>query len=167
MALVLDHLEATLNFADNSGDISPRTLEADPAQIATFPDWTTALSTIIDDYLAVTDAVLASYRVTAVFIENALTLPASGVENENTAQISAKIFGDPTESAVLSIPAADPDIFVALSGPGAKVVDTSDADVIALLAHFADGGDLMLSDGEHIVPATAKGKRVHKRNNSG
>lgn len=167
MALVLDHLEATLNFADNSGDLAPRTLEADPAVIATFPDWTTALAAIINEWLAVTEAVLASYRVTAVFIENALTLPASGVENENTAQITAKIFGDPTESAVLSIPAADPDIFVALSGASAKVVDISDLDVIALLNRYADGGELMISDGEHIVPTTAKGKRVHKRNTNG
>jgi hypothetical protein len=102
-----------------------------------------------------------------VQVEDTLVLPASGVENENQAFFSGKIFGDPTDSATQSIPAADPAIFISTSGPGANVVNMANATVISWVALFDSNGPWTISDGEAWVNATVKGKRRHVKNSNG
>lgn len=166
MALVSQGFKVRYNWIDNGAGITSRTYDF-VATIADIAAAETAAASAVGTLDAVTDAVLHSYQVSEVFIEDTLALPASGVENENQAYFVAKIDGSPNESANFSVPAADPDIFTALSGPGANTVDMSDAAVIAFVALFDTAGPFTLSDGESINVATAQGKRRHVKNSNG
>lgn len=169
MALVQLKWFLEVGIADNSGDISPRRYEMPEASAADFDAFLINVNTLITALDAMTDGAVANYRVGAVFVEDALTLPASGVENENQAFFSGKIVGDPTDSATQSIPAATPGIFTALSGPGANVVDMSDGAVLTWIGLFdqAGPGPWTVSDGEYWSNATVKGKRRHVKRSNG
>lgn len=158
-----------INIADNSGDISPRFYEMPTGSAADFDAFTIAGNALRAALLNMTQGVIASYRIGAVFVEGALALPASGVENENQAFFSGKIVGDPTDSATQSIPAADPDIFTATVGPGANVVDMSDGAVLTWVGFFdqAGPGPWTVSDGEYWTSSTVKGKRRHVKRSNG
>jgi len=158
-----------VGIADNSGDISPRFYEMPEASAADFDAFTTASNALIAALNNMTSGVVANYRIGAVYVEDALSLPASGVENENQAFFSGKIVGDPTDSATQSIPAADPAIFVATSGPGANVVDMNDGAVTTWIGFFdqAGPGPWTISDGEYWTSATVKGKRRHVKRSGG
>jgi len=158
-----------INIADNSGDISPRFYEMPVASAADFDAFTVLGNALRAALLNMTDGVIASYRIGAVFVEASLTLPASGVENENQAFFSGKIVGDPTDSATQSIPAAKPAIFTATVGPGANVVDMSDGAVLTWVGFFdqAGPGPWTVSDGEYWTSTTVKGKRRHVKRSNG
>jgi hypothetical protein len=158
-----------IGIADNSGDISPRFFEMPVASAADFDAFTTSANALRAALLNMTDGVIASYRIGAVFADDALTLPASGVENENQAFFSGKIVGDPTDSATQSIPAAKPAIFVNTVGPGANVVDMNDGAVTTWVGFFdqAGPGPWTLSDGEYWTSSTVKGKRRHVKRSGG
>jgi len=158
-----------INIADNSGDISPRFYEMPVASAADFDAFTVSSNALRAALLNMTDGVIASYRIGALFVEGSLTLPASGVENENQAFFSGKIVGDPTDSATQSIPAAKPGIFVNTVGPGANVVDMSDGAVLTWTGFFdqAGPGPWTVSDGEYWTSATIKGKRRHVKRSNG
>lgn len=157
----------TVGIADNSGDITHRTFEAPEASFADFDAGLVNVGTLITALNAMTAGVIANYSFGAVYVEDALSLPASGVENENQAFFSGKIVGDPLDSATQSIPAADPAIFVATSGPGANIVDMSDGAVSTWVGLFDASGPWTISDGEAWLPATIKGKRRHTKNSNG
>jgi len=167
MALVQLVWIAEVGIADNSGDIAPRFYEAPLAAFADFAAFQLGFNTLLTALNNMTDGVVANYRLSAGFVENALTLPVSGVENENQAFFSGKIVGDPTESATQSIPAADPDIFVTLSGPGANVVDMADGAVGTWIGLFDATGPWTISDGESWDAPTVKGRRRHSKNTNG
>lgn len=158
-----------VGIADNSGDISPRFYEMPFAEAADFDAFTIEVNTLIAALNAMTGGVIANYRPGLVVVEDTLVLPASGVENENRAFFSGKIVGDPTDSATQSIPAADPAIFTAPSGPGANVVDMSDGAVLTWIGLFNEvgPGPWTISDGEYWVSATVKGKRSHSKKSVG
>lgn len=158
-----------VGIADNSGDITPRFYEMPVANAADFAALTISTGTLIAALNAMTSGVVANYRIGALFVEDALALPASGVENENQAFFSGKIDGDPTDSATQSIPAADPAVFVATSGPGANVVDVNDAAVMTWVNLFdsTGPGPWTVSDGEYWVASTVKGKRRHVKRSGG
>jgi len=158
-----------VNIADNSGDISPRSYEMPVASAADFDAFTIDGNALRAALLNMTSGVIASYRIGAVFVEGSLTLPASGVENENQAFFSGKIVGDPTDSATQSIPAAKPDIFTSTVGPGANVVDMSDGAVLTWIGFFdqAGPGPWTVSDGEYWTSTTVKGKRRHVKRSNG
>jgi len=158
-----------IGLADNSGDVSPRFYEMPVASAADFDAFTTAASALRTALLNMTDSVIASYRIGAVFTEDALSLPASGVENENQAFFSGKIVGDPTDSATQSIPGAKPGIFVSTSGPGANLVDMSDGAVTTWVAFFDQSGPgpWTISDGEYWTSSTIKGRRRHVKRTLG
>jgi len=158
-----------IGIADNSGDISPRFYEMPVASAADFDALILSANALRTALAAVTDGVIASYRLGAAFVEDALTLPASGVENENQAFFTGKIDGDPTDSATNSVPAAKPGIFVATVGPGANVVDMNDGAVLTWIGLFdeAGPGPWTLSDGEYWVNATVKGRRRHVKRSNG
>lgn len=169
MALVQLKWVLEVGIADNSGDISPRFYEMPTASAADFAAFQISTNALIAALNNVTSGVIASYRIGAVFVEDTLVLPASGVENENQAFLSGKIVGDPTDSATQSIPAADPAIFVATSGPGANVVDMNDGAVLTWVGFFdqAGPGPWTISDGEYWQSATVAGKRRHVKRSGG
>lgn len=169
MAIVQLKWFLEVGIADNSGDITPRFYEMPEANAADFDALTINANTLLTALGNMTDGHIANYRLGALFVEDALTLPLSGVENENQAFFSGKIFGDPTDSATQSIPAAKPGIFVATSGPGANVVDMSDGAVLTWAGLFdaVGPGPWTLSDGEYWVGATVKGKRRHVKRSGG
>jgi len=158
-----------VNIADNSGDLSPRFYEMPYASAADFAAFTINVNTLLAALNAMTSGVIASYRTGLVTVEDTLVLPASGVENENQAFFSAKIVGDPTDSATQSIPAADPAIFVNTTGPGANVVDVNDGAVLTWIGLFdqAGPGPWTVSDGEYWQSATVAGKRRHVKRSVG
>lgn len=169
MALVQLKWFLEVNIADNSGDLSPRFYEMPEATVADFDAFIISTNALLAALNNMTDGVIASYRIGAVYVEDALTLPASGVENENQAFFSGKIVGDPTDSATQSIPAATPGIFTATVGPGANVVDMSDGAVLTWVGFFdqAGPGPWTISDGEYWTSSTIKGKRRHVKRSNG
>lgn len=167
MALVAFKWVAEVSLADNSGKTVPRFYEAPDAAFADFAAFQLSFNTLLTALNNMTDAVVASYRLTQVYIENALVLPLSGIENENQAFFSGKIVGDPTDSATQSIPAATPGIFVSTSGPGANTVDMGDAAVSTWIGLFDATGPWTVSDGEAWEAATVFGKRRHVKNTNG
>ena len=118
MALALHHFEVIVSFADNSGDTVTRTYTVPEGVVADFGEFTALIPALLANVAAVTAALITGYRAAEVYYEDTITLPASGVENENQALFTGKIVGDPGKSGTISIPAADPAIFVATSGPG-------------------------------------------------
>jgi len=168
VALVQLTWNLQVGIADNSGDVTPRFYEMPVAAAADFDTFQIAVNALILALNNMTAGVVASYKIGATFIENALVLPASGVENENQAFFSGKIAGDPTSSATQSIPAADPAIFVATTGPGANVVDMNDGAVLTWVGFFdEDSPTWTISDGENWVGDTVSGKRRHTSNSNG
>lgn len=167
MALTALKWVAEVGIADNSGDITPRFYEAPDAAFADYAAFQLSFATLLTALNNMTDGVVASYRLTQVFIEDALVLPLSGVENENQAFFTGKIVGDPTDSATQSIPAATPGIFTATSGPGANVVDMSDGAVTTWIGLFDATGPWTVSDGESFDAPTVKGKRRHVKRSGG
>lgn len=156
-----------VGIADNSGSIVPRTYEAAFGSFADFDAFSSAADALLTILDILTSGAIANTRKTLVSVEDALVLPASGVENENQAFFSGKIDGDPTDSATQSIPAAAPAIFVSTSGPGANQVNMGNATVISWLNLFDSNGPWTISDGEAWVPSTVKGKRRHVKNTNG
>lgn len=167
MALVQLKWIAEVSIADNSGKTVPRFYEAPLAAFADFAAFSLAFNTLLTALNNMTSGVVAGYRLTAGFVEDALVLPASGVENENQAFFSGKIVGDPSDSATQSIPAPDPAIFVATSGPSANVVDMADAAVSVWVGLFDATGPWTVSDGEAWDAPTVVGKRRHVKNSNG
>jgi len=163
MAFVLQNFIFTIAFADNSGAVSTRTYETQDTDLA-------AVTALLDDwattFAAVTDAEIVSYSLTQRWIEDTVVLPAIGVQNENQAIVSAKILGDPTESAVITLPAPKSGVFVGQSGPSADVVNIAAQIVINWLGLFLDGGAFYVSDGENPV-APFSGRRRHVKNSAG
>lgn len=158
-----------VGIADNSGDISPRFYEMPVAAAADFDALILSANALRLALTNMSDGVIANYRLGAIYVEDTLVLPASGVENENQAFFSGKIVGDPTDSATQSIPAAKPAIFVNTVGPGANVVDMNDGAVLTWCGLFdqAGPGPWTISDGEYWTSATIKGKRRHVKRSGG
>lgn len=167
MTLVADGLELIVSFADNGGKpYAQRTyplVDTDPADTGAIV--TAMLATIT----AATDAVIAQYRVATVFVENALVLPAPGVQNENQAFIVAPIIGNPRKTGQLSIPAAKIGCFTNTSNKGANVVLSAPGIALNYARMFdsAHGDEAFISDGEFIDSSQMSGKRRHTKNSNG
>lgn len=168
MAIVSQGFELIVSFADNGGKpYMQRTYglkETDPTNIPT------VVAAVIPEIQAVTDAVIAQYRVAEVFVEDALTLPAITVQNENQAIITAPITGAPNKSGTVTIPAAKASLFVGTSGKNANIVKAYDqAPLAAFLSEFGDGAEdqFYVSDGETLIVAQSSGKRRHTKNPNG
>lgn len=151
--------ELVVQIADNSGKTTKKTFEL---QSATAGDAATDSAAILAALGAITAGAIKSYSINQVFVENALVLPASGVENENQALLTIRLASDPTKYGTVAVPAADPAIFVATSGAGANTVDTGNADVNTFVALYTTGNEAYLSDGELAdVALDFSGKRRH------
>lgn len=163
MAMVAAPFELTITFADNSGQQVTRQYEVAETVYATAfglaDDW-------VATFMAATDCALVSWSLNQKLVNDALTLPAIGVQNENQAIITGKIAGDPTESGFFTIPSPKVGVFVGTSGPDANKVDTGATIVSNVVGLFLEGGALLLSDGENLsTPVT--GKRRHTKNSNG
>lgn len=163
MALVSIGYALSVNLIDTSGSIS--TLQYD-LQATTFAEANTEAGNIIAELDPITSATIAGYRVTQVYTEDALTLPANS-ENAVKAELSVRLAGVGNKRAILRIPSPAASIFVAGSGAGFNIVDTADADVLAYVALFELGNSAYLSDGETVViPASQaidSGRRISVR----
>jgi hypothetical protein len=163
MALVSTGYELVVTFADTGDNRTNRTYSLTSADDAAAVTDTAAL---LADIAAVTNAEIVGYSLNHKFLENAFALPAAA-EIENQAFFSGKIVGDPTDSAILSIPAPPGTIMTALTGPGYNIVDMNDAAVQAFIGNFGPGGVATLSDGETWDTATVSGKRRHVKSTKG
>jgi hypothetical protein len=160
MALVSNRFEVEVTWTESSGKSVNRTYRAidtitTPAALATA--WALALPFV----QAMSDSVISQYVYKQVFVEDALVLPTDA-ENNDQALFTGKIAGDPTDSAIVSVPAASIGIFVTPTGGGRDVVDMSDAAVQAFVDLFSDGGtngDWVISDGEQWSEPTVSGRR--------
>ena len=167
MALTGVGYELICDFADNGGKpYSRRTYPLVATDITLIPAIVTAMLVTIN---AATDAVIASYRLAQVFVEDALVLPASGVQNENQAIISAPIIGRPNKTGVVTIPAATIACFTNTSGKGANIVQPAAgvAQNYARMFDSAHGDESYVSDREFFDSDQMAGKRRHTKNNNG
>lgn len=160
MALIHNRFEVVASFTETSGKTTDRTYTAGP-QITTSAQLLAAWLLLQPKVQAMTDAVISSYALKDVFIEDALTLPAAA-ENNNQALFTGKIIGDPTESAIVSVPAIKASLMVSPTGAGYDIVDTGDPVVIAFVDAFDSTtaqGDWTISDGENWDNASVAGRR--------
>jgi hypothetical protein len=160
--------ELVVDFADNAGKpVNRRTykmVEASPAAIVA------AAAGMIAIIAAASDAVITAYRIAEVIIQDSVTLPAAGVQNENQVIVSSPIVGIPNKSGTFTIPAPKITCFNATSGKGANEANFGGSSPLVDYAGMFDpdvGNQAYISDGEQIVSTQARGKRRHSKNNNG
>lgn len=123
-------------------------------------------TTVRTAYMAATDCVLSTARLSEVFVDDNYSLPAN-VEGENQAMIVFQLDGDARKKATFFVPGAKIGLFVAPQGKNRNVVDIQDAEVLALRALYDDAtGVATISDGETAL-SVESGKRVHKGSTRG
>lgn len=167
MALVAQGWELVVNWVDRAGDTARNVIALTATDDAGDADAVFgSVASILAALNAGSDAVIASYFVAKRYVEGALTLPATA-QVEMKAHISAKIDGDPTESAVFDLPAPTDAMFVDTTGENANIVDVDADPALSIIVMFDTGGVATISDGEHWDSETAKGKRIHKHSTRG
>lgn len=147
MALVAAGFKVCIELCDIENDRTTRCYEMTSA------DETAALAdaaTVVAALDALTDDTIVGYQVSSIFANDAFALPiVANTQNFNQALLIYGLDGLPGKEATQSIPAPSQGIFVAASGPNAKIIDTADAAVIAWRTLFQAPGNLLtLSDGE-------------------
>lgn len=163
MALVLHHFELTVSIADNSGQTVTRTYEIPEGVVADFTEFSALIPAMMAAVNGITAGLITGYRANEVYYEDTISLPLSGVENENQVIFSGKIQGDPGKSGIVTVPSVDPAIFVSLSGPGANDVNMANAAVQTFIGMFDGAPGWTISDGETWLTATVSGKRRHTK----
>lgn len=157
--------QLVVTLVDNGANETTKTYEMQAADAATAATDAAAIMAALN---GVTDCVIKAYSINHQFVEDALVLPASGVENQNQALLTVQLASDPTKTGTLTIPGAAPGIFVAASGENANVVDTGDAQVNAYVELFTTTNEAYMSDGELADPGLAfKGVRRHVKSRYG
>lgn len=167
MAFVDKGYVLTVDFADNGGKpFGSRSYDL----VQDDPDLVGAVVTsMLAKITAATDAIIASYTLGVKTINDALTLPASGVQNENQLIWTSPVVGDPSKSAFFTIPAAKIALFTNTSGKGANIANIGNAALAAYAGMFDPtvGNEATISDGEQIVSLSGAGKRRHVKNSNG
>lgn len=167
MAIAQQNWELYSEWIDTGGNVTSRTFQL--VNTDTGDDISavrTDASAVLAAFAAASDAKLKAYRLTAVYVEDALTLP-TGAEVENNLQISAKIAGLPNKSAIIEIPAPKATLFQQTTGPGWNLADFADPLLAAVVNLFKADGNAYVSDGEHITDQNIRGKRVHHKSTRG
>lgn len=165
MALVGGGFGMTVSFLDNGMNQVTREYIMD-LDIVTYTDAAAEAALMIPRIVGVTNASIPQYRVFQIFSENALTIPGTGVQVENQASITALLTTPGNKQANINIPAPKPEIFVAMSGKQANIVNTAYPALVTFTDSFLIAGKFTISDGEEIS-RLVDGKRVHKRSNKG
>lgn len=155
-------------WVDTGGNKTRRTFQLTAVTVAgSISTVITDVQTIVAAWIAASDAVLVSQRVTSLSVEDSVVLPAGNANIEDNAQISAKIFGTPNKSAVFEIPAPKNGIFLLPTGEGHNKVDFADPLVAAVVNIYKDGAQALISDGESITDQDIRGKRVKHKSTKG
>lgn len=165
MSLVGGGFGMTVSFLDNGMNQVTREYLMD-LDIVDFDIAAAAAAAMIPKVVGVTDAAIPQYRVFQIFSETALAIPASGVQVENQASITALLTTAGNKQANINIPAPKPALFVALSGKQANIVNTGYGPLTTFTDSFLVAGNFTISDGEEIS-RLVDGKRVHKKSNRG
>jgi len=169
MALVASGWQLIIDWVDRGGKSTTSTLNlvtdddaGDASQV--FTD-----AGVVRTALAAgSDLVIAGYSVKKRFVNDALTLPTAGTaEKEAKAHLVGKIDGDPFESGVFDLPGPKDTMFLDTSGDNADIVDVAHDPALSIIETFQPTGLVTISDGEHWVTATVKGKRIHKGSTKG
>lgn len=161
MAIVEAGWEASFDLLDGLGKLGVKTVRLRAADQA---EAETAAAAYLASLLAVTDCILAGYRISQIFTENALgALPAVTVMHNITASITAAILDLPFKFATAAIPGPKITIFNATSGRNANIVNVASPLVTAFLTEYTEAGSAYISDGESLDPVfNASGERVSK-----
>ena len=162
MAIVPGRWFTVVNFRDNNNNNTMRRYELNAADSAAATVIQTALLAALGN---MTQCAIPSYYTYQEEIENALTLPGANVEVQNIAELLFDIVGAPNKSARINVPAPPIGIFVAVSGAGAKIVDTGDPAVMAFRDLFLND-QIFVSDGE-LAATLISGKRIHRASRDG
>ncbi len=163
MAFVANGFTGYITLVDNGDNTTTKSYALTSADAAAASTDIAAIATALT---AVTDAVIVSYGATAVFVNDAVVLPASGVKIADQALVTVSIVDEPIKSGTFTIPAPKPGIFVATSGSNANVVDLADTAFAAYLAVFQTGGEATISDGE-TADIAKSGRRVNRASRRG
>jgi hypothetical protein len=119
----------------------------------------------------VTGSIVVGSSIKEIRYNDAIVLPAAGVQNENKASITLQILGQ-NKKANMKIPAPLQTLFVGLTDQAADQIDVLDPLLTAYFGNFLTAGYFTLSDGEKVAPdpngnGIIVGKRVHAKNNNG
>jgi len=166
MALTSAGFGMSVTFLDNGSNIAVREYAMDTTRVTTYALAETAALSMLADLVPLSDAVVSSYRIFAVFNETVLVIPSAGVQVENQASLTSLLTSPGNKKANLNIPAIKQSVFVGSSGPQANDVNMSNALILAFLGNFFAVEDFTVSDGEKIARGL-DGKRVHKKSSRG
>ena len=97
MAIVVDSYEAVFTLKDNGGNTANKRYSLRAATVA---EAVTAATAILAELLDVTDAAVAGYRVSEIYINDAFALPGEGVQIENQASIVGLIDGEVNKETI-------------------------------------------------------------------
>jgi len=157
MALVEQGYELVVSLVDSAGDPTTRTFPLNAADAA---EAATATTTILAAIAGASDGVVAGYRLALVFYEDALSLPATGVEGAVEASLTAYIEDAGNKKGDYSIPMPKAGVFVGTIGKSRNIVNTGAAIVLAYHALFSGATPpATFSDGEQ-AGGLIKGARV-------
>jgi len=157
MALAEQGYELVVSLVDSAGDPTTRTY---PLNAADATEAATATAAILAAIAGASDGVVAGYRLALVFYEDALSLPATGVEGAVEASLTAYIEDAGNKKGDYSIPMPKAGVFVGTIGKARNIVNTSAAIVLAYHALFSGATPpATFSDGEQ-AGGLIKGARV-------
>ena len=160
MAFAPDRFEMSMTFRDSGGETTVKNVEIQAV------DMTAALAdaaTLVALYAAVTDASIDRYTVSQVFIEGAPKVFVDAtVKNSIQAVITVSLAGDVLKKATIVIPAPNIGIFSAVTGENSDIVDSADAEVVALVEGYQLAGQAYLSDHELVHATTPNIKGIRR-----
>lgn len=165
MAFAAGRFGLTVSYMDNGANVVVRDYFMDDT-IVDYDGAVTAAGALLTDIIAASDAALPQYRVFQVFEEQALVIPGSGVQVENTASMTMLLVALGSKKGNVNLPAPKPTFFVSTSGNQANIVNTTAAIVTGFVDNFIAAGKFVISDGEK-VSRILDGKRVHKKSSRG
>jgi len=165
MALTSSGYEGSITVADQGNNRSTLSYTMNPATVTTNALALAAMAALVPLLEAICSSEVVAYRVTEVFRETAIALPASA-QNENKASVSFTKSDGLTGN--FKIPAPKDAIFAGVAGSGANnnIVDIADADLQAYADVFITGNEFTISDGEFLVEMV-RGKRIHAKSQRG
>lgn len=166
MAMTEFRWELGVTFADSGNNYAPRTYQADYATFADFDAFSAGCDALVSQLELLTDCEIVAQSRKLILLEDAVTLPTN-TQVENQGFFSGKIDVDPTQSAVLSLPALKNTFYVSATGKGNNVVNVGNSTVAAFLNQFDTGSNWTLSDGQHWDSTTVAGRRRHVKNSNG
>lgn len=162
MAFVSDKYVLSITLADNGNNRITKTYKMRAADAISAA---TDAAIVVAALEAVSNSVVVTYRVSAVWQNDSWSYPAAGIENEDKASISVEL-STANKVANFKIPAPVIGIFMTPAGDGANIVDVLDGDLNTYHNIFQADGEVYISDGEDSVEML-KGNRISAKRNFG